>query len=162
MMRYRLVRLIETRSHELANELLLRVRESPQLPSFYKVSDAEITQRAHEVYGHLGQWLISSTEADIERHYREIGKRRYRQGVPLSELMWAITLTKETLWNFLNRESWPGFEVEVLAEHEMFRMIDRFFNHAVYQAAVGFEQAALEKQTEEKDAQHSHVAGMNR
>jgi len=63
--------------------------------------------------------------------------------VALSELIWAILLTKENLWAFLNRESWPGFEVEVLAEHEMLRTIDHFFNRAIYFAAIGFEQAAI-------------------
>jgi len=37
-------------------------------------------------------------------------------------------LTKENLRDFLNRESCPGFELEVLAEHDLFRMIEQFFN----------------------------------
>ena len=31
--------------------------------------------------------------------------------------------------------------MEVLAEHDMFRRIDHFFNRAMYYAARGFEQA---------------------
>ena len=143
MVRHRLVRQIEAHSDELASELLMRVRHSPQLPFFnQKVPPAELKQRVYEIYRHLGQWLIKKADVDIERHYREVGARRYRQGVPLSELIRAIILTKENLWDFLNRESCPGFEIEVLAEHDMFRMIDQFFNRAIHYAAVGFEEAA--------------------
>ena len=146
MPRHRLIRLIESHSHELAAELLTRARQSPHLASFSKVPENELTQRVFEIYSHLGQWLTARTEVEIERQYSEIGARRFRQRVPLSEVLWAIILTKENLWDFLNRESWPGFEMEVLAEHDMFRLIDQFFNRAMYYAATGFEQAALAEQ----------------
>ncbi|HEY6943738.1 MAG TPA: hypothetical protein VI431_01260 [Candidatus Acidoferrum sp.] len=141
MPHHRLVHLIESHSKELAAELLSRARQSPNLASFGRVPDHELRQRVYEIYSQLGQWLVNRTEQDIELQYSEIGARRYRQGVPLSELLWAIVLTKDNLWDFLYRESWPGFEIEVLAEHDMFRMIDHFFNRAMYYAARGFEQA---------------------
>ena len=133
--------LIESHSKELAGELLTRARQSPHLASFSRVPDHELRQRVYEIYSELGKWLVTRTETDIEHQYSEIGARRYRQGVPLSELLWAIVLTKDNLWDFLYRESWPGFEIEVLAEHDMFRMIHHFFNCAMYYAARGFEQA---------------------
>ncbi|HYL84309.1 MAG TPA: hypothetical protein VE263_08750 [Candidatus Angelobacter sp.] len=138
---HRLVRHIETHSRELAAELLTRARQSPHLTTFDSVPDQELKQRVYEVYSQLGQWLMSRTEEEIERQYSEIGARRYRQGVLLSELLWAIILTKDNLWDFLYRESWPGFEIEVIAEHDMFRLIDHFFNRAMYHAARGFERA---------------------
>jgi hypothetical protein len=142
MPRHYLVRLIEAHSRQLANDLLTRTRSSPNLTTFSKVPDYEIRQRVYEIYSNLGDWLMTSTEKDIERQYSEIGARRFRQGVLLSELLWAIVLTKDNLWDFLNAESWPGFEIEVLAEHDMFRRIDQFFNRAMYHAARGYEQAA--------------------
>lgn len=152
MIRHRLIRLIESRSDELANELLARAKNSPHLANFSKVPPSELKQRVYEIYRNLGEWLIKRTEEDIEKQYCTIGARRFRQGVPLSELIWAIVLTKDNLWNFLNRESFPGFEMEVLAEHEMFRMIDRFFNHAIYYAARGYEKAAIATLPLEADA----------
>jgi hypothetical protein len=142
MIRHRLIRLIESRSDELANELLTRAKNSSHLATFSKVPPSELKQRVYEIYRNLGEWLIKRTEADIEKQYCTIGARRFHQGVPVSELIWAIMLTKDNLWDFLNRESFPGFEMEVLAEHEMFRVIDRFFNHAMYYAARGYEKAA--------------------
>lgn len=138
--------LIESHSKELATELLAHARQAPHLASFSRVPEHELRQRVYEIYSQLGQWLATRTERDIEHQYSEIGARRYRQGVPLSELLWAIVLTKDNLWDFLYRESWPGFEIEVLAEHDMFRMIDHFFNRAMFYAARGFEQAERTEQ----------------
>jgi hypothetical protein len=143
---HRLVHVIEAHSKELAGELLNRTRQSPHLTSFSKVPDRELRQRVYEIYSQLGQWLETRTEQEIEQEYSQIGARRYRQGVPLSELLWGIVLTKDNLWDFLYCESVPGFEVEVLAEHDMFRMIDSFFNRAIFYAARGFEQAERAEQ----------------
>lgn len=156
MIRHRLIRLIESRSDELANELLIRAKSSPHLANFSKVPPNELKQRVYEIYRNLGEWLIRRTEADIEKQYCTIGARRFRQGVPLNELLWAIILTKDNLWDFLNRESFPGFEMEVLAEHEMFRMIDRFFNHAMFYAARGYEKAAFAAHPSEADPIMQH------
>lgn len=138
---HRLVHLIEAHSKELAGELLNRTHQSPHLPSFSKVPDRELRQRVYEIYSQLGQWLETRADRDIEQEYSRIGARRYRQGVPLSELVWAIVLTKDNLWDFLYRECVPGFESEVLAEHDVFRAVDHFFNRAIFYAARGFEQA---------------------
>src|SRR5437870_13028473 len=72
---HRLVHLIESHSQELASELLNRVHQSPHLTSFSKVPDHELRQRVHEIYSHLGQWLMSRTEGEIARQYAEIGAR---------------------------------------------------------------------------------------
>jgi hypothetical protein len=96
----------------------------------------------------LGEWLLGKADAEIERRYVEIGVRRYRQNVPLSELIWAIVLTKQNLWEFLNRKSVPGFDVEVVAEDEVLRMLDYFFDRAIYYAAKGFEKARAEESVE--------------
>ena len=98
---YRLVRLIETHSEELANRLVEKVQASPLTQAYEKALGAELRERVYEIYLHLGEWLLGRRDADVERRYTEIGARRFHQGVPLSELIWAIHLTKETMWEFL-------------------------------------------------------------
>jgi len=90
MLAYRLVRLIETHAETLATTLLERVQYCDLTSAYSKVPPEELKQRAYEVYQHLGEWLLGQSDAAMERRYREIGARRYQQGVPLSALMWAI------------------------------------------------------------------------
>jgi hypothetical protein len=142
---HRLVRLIETHADELAPKLLLQLRQSPALCSYKHVPSDELKERAYEIYRHLGEWLLGRDEAEIERRYVVIGSRRYHQKVSLSELLWAIVLTKETLWEFLERESSREFEGEILAEDEMLRVVDSFFDRAIHYAAIGFERARAER-----------------
>lgn len=141
MLAYRLVRLIETHSDELAAGLLEKVNDSELTRSYRNVAPGELRQRVHEIYRHLGDWLLGKGRYDIEQRYEQIGTRRAHQGVPISELIWVIVLTKENLWAFLKKESLPESAVDVFGELEMLLLLDQFFDRAIYYAAIGYERA---------------------
>jgi hypothetical protein len=140
MLAYRLVRLIETHSDALATSLLQKVQDSPRLSEYQRVPPEELKQRVYEIYRHLGDWLLSKSEQEIERRYIEIGGRRAAQQVPLSQVSWTIIVTKENLWEFLKKESVMDRPTEVFGELEMLQLLDQFFDRAIYFAAVGYEQ----------------------
>jgi hypothetical protein len=105
MVRHRLVHLIEAHSQELADCLPTRVQESDAKAAYINVPAEELRERVYEVYRHLGDWLVTKDELGLERRYSEIGARRAGQGVPLSQLVWTIVLTKESLWEFIKKVS---------------------------------------------------------
>jgi hypothetical protein len=153
MFSYRLVRLIETHADALAAGLEKRVLNHEQLTHIpHRIPMNELRERVYEIYRHLGEWLLGKNEQDIEHRYRAIGARRARQGVPLAELVQAIVLTKENLWDFLKSEAVMDRAVEIMGELELLQMLEMFFDRAIYYAAVGYEQetaqALLEKEKE--------------
>ena len=85
---------------------------------------------------------------DLEQRYRHIGARRAQQGVPFSQVAWAIVLTKDNLWEFLKRETEIERPVEVFGELEMLQLLDHFFDRAIYYAGVGYEKARTEIETQ--------------
>jgi hypothetical protein len=141
MLSHRFVRHIEDRSDALASGLLHKVQHSGRSEAFRKVPPEELTQRVYEIYRHLGEWLLDKSEADIEQRYTEIGVRRARQGVPLSQVIWAIILTKDNLWEFILDDSYPDRPIEIFGKQELLQLLDQFFERAIYSAAVGYEWA---------------------
>jgi hypothetical protein len=141
MLAYRLVRLIETHSDALAAGLLEKVQSSELTRAYHNVAPEELRQRVYEIYRHLGDWLLGKSAFDIDQRYEEIGTRRVHQGVPMSELIWVIILTKENLWEFLKKENVMERPVEVFGELEMMQLLDQFFDRAIYYASVGYERA---------------------
>ena len=138
---YRFVRLIEDHSDALAASLLHKVQKSSRTEHYSEVPDEDLKQRVSEIYRHLGEWLLHKNEADIEQRYTEIGARRAHQGVPLSELIWAIVLTKHNLWEFILDEAYPERPLEILGKQELLQLLDQFFDRAIHSAAVGYEWA---------------------
>jgi len=139
MFSYRLVRLIESHADALAGGLEEKVQDNAQVAHFREIPAHELRERVYEIYRHLGEWLLGKNELDIEQRYREIGSRRARQGVPLSEVVQAIVLTKENLWDFLKSEAVADRAIEIMGELELLQMLEMFFDRAIYYAAVGYE-----------------------
>lgn len=142
MLAYRLVRLIETHSDILAGNLLTKAQSSPITKAYVDVPQEELKQRVYEIYRHLGEWLLGRSEVELETRYLEIGARRAHQGIPLSQLTWAIILTKENLWEFVKEEIPQERALEIFGELELLQLLERFFDRAIYYAAVGYELAA--------------------
>ena len=141
MLAYKLVRLIETHSETLVAGLLAKVQTSELTRSYQNVPPEDLKARVGDIYSHLGEWLLGKSSFDIEQRYEEIGAQRVHQGVPVSELIWVIILTKENLWEFLQKESVPERPIEAFGELEMLQLLDQFFDRAIYYASVGYERA---------------------
>ncbi len=136
----RLVQLIEMHSDRLAETMLMKLQQSDKCPSFVNVPREEFRQRVYEIYEHLGEWLTGKKEEDIARRYTAIGIQRERQGVVLSELMYAIIMTREHLWEYLQHEAQMEKPAEVFGELEILKLLEQFFDRAMYYAARGYEE----------------------
>jgi hypothetical protein len=53
-------------------------------------------------------------------------------------------LTKEHIWDFLEREGFMRGPLEIYGEMELLRLLDQFFDRAMCYCAEGYEKARLE------------------
>jgi hypothetical protein len=149
MISLRLVQLIERHSDELVTELVAKLESSSRTTDLHKVPTEELRRRIHEILRHLSEWLLIKTGHDIEQRYLEIGERRASQGVALSDFCWAIAMTKEHLWEFLERQGLIRGPVDIYGEMELLRMLDQFFDRALCFATEGYEQFIQQQVTRE-------------
>jgi hypothetical protein len=139
MLAIRLVELIEKHSERLSRELSEKVWNSPRCSDLHKVPSAELEARTHEIYRNLSDWVLNKTEAELEQRYTELGTRRCEQGVAYSHFLWAVTSTKEHLRIFVQREGLSDTAMELHGELELLFLLGKFFDRALYYAAVGYE-----------------------
>jgi len=144
MIAVRLVRLIEQHSDELTNELLHKFQTSSRTTDLQKVPGEELRNRSNEILCNLSDWLLSKSDSDVGGRYREIGALRASQDVSLAHVCWGIVLTKEHIWNFLQREGFLRGPLEIFGEMELLRLLDQFFDRALCYCAEGYEKAKLE------------------
>jgi hypothetical protein len=135
-----LVRVIERDSDELAVELATKLGTSPRTADLRKVPVEELRREIEEIFRHLSDWLLAKTVQDVEQRFSELGERRASQGVTLSDFCWAIAVTKEHLWEFLERQGFRRGPVEIYGEMELLRLLDQFFDRALCFATEGYEQ----------------------
>jgi len=135
-----MVQLIESHAGALSDELMHRLQKSGNCPDLLqKVPTQELKMRTHEIYRNLGDWILSKTESEIEERYVGLGVRRAKQGVLFSQFLFALNITKECLWTFLEREGLVERPVELLGDLDLLHSVGRFFDRAAYSASIGYE-----------------------
>jgi Histidine kinase N terminal len=145
MLATRLVRLIEAHSEKLATSLTEKIRTSQRTLDYLRIPPEELNQQAYEIYCHLGEWITSKTESDIELHYTKLGQHRAQQSIRYSDFVWALVITKENLFHFLQTQAASDRAIELLGELELFQLVEQFFDRALYYAMVGYERAHKER-----------------
>ncbi|MGB9206199.1 MAG: hypothetical protein WCB94_19735 [Terriglobales bacterium] len=150
MIALRLAHLIESHSDQLAEGLLSKLHSSARAQDFLqKVPESEVRERAYEIYRNLSDWLLNKTEPEIGRVYTQLGRRRAEQGVSMSSLCWAIMKTEENLWEYLESQGVRQNAIDILGSLELLRVLDQFFDRAIYYAMLGYETAKHESRTED-------------
>jgi hypothetical protein len=143
MIALRLIRFIEAHSEEIARQLTKKIQSSPRSSQMKKVSEPELVGGLQELLQHLSEWLLTKTESDVEVRYREIAARRARQAVPLSDFCWSLVMTKECLWEYLQKQGFLPSPIELYGEMELLSLLNQFFDRALCYTAEGYEQARL-------------------
>ena len=154
MVALKLVRLIERHSEELVQGLAEQIRTSARMCDFRKIPPAELELAAAEVYRNLGEWLLQKTEDDIERRFGAIAARRAAEGVGLHQFVWALIISRDHLWRFLQREAFACNVVELYGELELHQMLTQFFDRAVYYGILAYDKA------ERQDCARSGLSGV--
>ncbi|HEY6290171.1 MAG TPA: hypothetical protein VI455_01235 [Terriglobia bacterium] len=144
MLSRRLIEMIEDHAEELTSLTLNDLRTSPRTPSYHTLSADQWRSRVYSVYRNLGNWLAEKTDAKIETWYRALGEQRCDEGVALSEVIYALILTKKNLEGYVRNAGISDSAVELYRERELFHMLDYFFDRAMYYAAVGYEARTVE------------------
>lgn len=139
MLSARLVRTIEDHAEPLAREMLKDLKTNARTPAYHGLSENDLYARVYDVYHHLGRWVGEPDDAAIEKSYGELGRRRRHEGIPVSEVVYALILTKDHLLHFIRRSGFAGSAVELYQEEELTHLVDRFFDKAIYNTILGHE-----------------------
>ena len=142
MLSARLIKMIEDHAEELMGGLIGKLKTHPRTTSYQRFSDSEIHDRLYTIYKELGAWMLGKPEEEIRRHYEALGSRRYQEGIPLFEVLYAGTLSKNHLLDYIRNNGLAGTALEIYAEQELTHKINQFFDNAIYFTAKGYHQAA--------------------
>ncbi|MBO0911784.1 MAG: hypothetical protein J2P13_08330 [Acidobacteria bacterium] len=115
------------------------MRSSKRTSDLQKVSEPELLSSLQNLLEHLSEWLLTKTEADVEQRYHDMGARRAQLGVSLSDSCWALMMTKEYLWEFLEKQGFLRSPIELYGEMELLSLLDQFFDRAFGYMAEGYE-----------------------
>lgn len=135
-----LMKQIETHAEQLSERVIQAIRTSPRTKFLGEVSEEELRRRFFDLFQNFGRWVSETGEEKIEAAYGEVGRRRCREGMPLHELVYALILVKQQLWDYVVKNVAPASEGNLYQEELVVEMIGKFFDRALYHTIRGYEE----------------------
>lgn len=157
MLTVRLIKLIETHADTLSREVVADILTNEHTLSHLRIPKDELAQRVFRLYQNLGNWIGDPKDDAIRAEYEEWGSIRCRQGVPLSEIIYALILTKKHLRRYIREHGFVEFSgdkftsgelvhLELYSIQELNYVVGDFFDRALYYLTRGHELQSKSKQ----------------
>ena len=141
MLTKRMVDLIEANARRLSQEIQQGLLTHPSTRSYRNINKKTLHDWIYDVCSRFGYWLSEDREkGEVQQHYRNLGKERFKQNFELPEVISALYLTKRRLWEFIaaSREVDSTLNLNQIVEASI--LLVRFFDHAVLHLTEGYEE----------------------
>ena len=149
----KLVELIEIHARHITSDVARDMATNERTRGFGAVRLEDLESRIFELLNHLGNWIGDPRSEKVQAEFTDWGRRRFDQGIPLSELIYATIIIKQHLRRYISDNglvdaSFPRVETDyVLPMHmhslqELNVRVGRFFDEALYYVARGYEERA--------------------
>jgi len=141
-----LVELIEKNAEKLAQQWVKDVRQNVRTPFYHAFNPDDLHERAITMYKGLGHWLsVETPKEETARFYKKYGYERFREGFPLPELIYSFILFRRHLWLYILHVGFLDSAYELLRALELNNRVILFFDRALYNMAMGYEEARKKK-----------------
>jgi hypothetical protein len=153
MLGARLLQLIQAHAGALTYDVIKDLRANERTQTFSQLSVADLESRVAALYWNLGKWIGNADDSAIRDEYEAMGRSRYREGVRVSELVYALLLTKQHLRRYIRDHGLVDFAgdrvvpdellpLELHSIQELNYQVGEFFDRALYHLARGYEAEA--------------------
>lgn len=141
MLTKKIVNLIEGNALRLSQEIQQRLLTHPSTLSYRHIDQKVLHNWIYDVCSRFSFWLSEGKKrGEVQKHYRNLGRERFKQKFALPEVISALYLTKRHLWEFVaaGREVDSTLNLNQIVEASF--LLVRFFDHAVLHVTEGYEE----------------------
>lgn len=141
----KLIRMIETSEDELTQRLMKDLLTREETRHLRDLRQNRVYGQVYEVYSMLSSWLSGEkTKGSIVNHFIEIGRQRYNEGIPLSEVLMTFMLIKRHLWLYALEKKVINPAYDLYQVIELNNRVVFFFDRIMYCTSVGYEKEKRE------------------
>jgi hypothetical protein len=142
----KLLETIGNQSLELGIKWARGIMDSEYTLTYKQFTAEELTKRGKDDFDNLVNWVSQEFDMNsIGKVYVKVGKARYSEKFPLSEILYAIHFSKKVLWEHIISS---GFFTDTLGLYQAMTMmmkIDNFYDIACIYMIRGYSEALFMK-----------------
>jgi len=151
----KLVELIEIHAQHFTSDVVRDLLTNERTRGFRAVGPDELEERIFQIVAHLGNWIGDPNSGIVQAEFADWGRRRFEQGIPLSEILYAVIVLKQHMGRYvvdngLVDAAFPRIDgdyvlpMHLSSLHDLHARLGRFFDEALYYLACGYEAEAKE------------------
>ncbi len=140
-----LLEIIKDNANELSRRTCKDLLSMDETKGYRMFSYEVIYERVFDVFNRLSSWLglDNHTASEIQKVYTELGRKRYREGLPLHEVVLAFMLIKRHLWVFIQEKQFFETTYEFSQALDLNNKVVLFFDRVIYFVTMGYEEELL-------------------
>ncbi len=122
-----LIAILEKHLDDLTGSWVTEVKNSDYLETYQKLSDEKLFDRGNILFSNLQEWLLNgASNEEAAKYFQEIGNERINEGIPLSEVYYALYLEKKVLWSFV---AWKDEVAGILTARDAIEFMSEINNY---------------------------------
>ena len=134
-----LIAIVESHLDDLANTWVQEVKKSEYLSTYQKLSVKELHSRGHILFSNLLNWLLNgASNDDAAVYFKQIGEGRIKEGMPLTEVYYALYLEKKVLWSFVAWKDEVTGRLKAIDAIEFMTVINNYFDLGDFYIIKGY------------------------
>ncbi|MBN1299988.1 MAG: hypothetical protein JW995_02130 [Melioribacteraceae bacterium] len=141
MLYAKFIQLVEDHAEELTKRWTEEVKKNPATTSYKTMSDDLLVKRIFDLYKKLHYWIMQNDPGDMEtgEFYLKLGSERASENIKLSELLYAILLSRVVLWRYILNQGIINNAFDLQQAFEFFQRVNSFYDKVIYLVSIGHE-----------------------
>ncbi len=144
MLYSKFIRIVEEHAEKITGEWMKEVKSNPSTTGYRNIPDNILSTRIYDVYKKFGLWILQDEPSDIRtgEHYFMLGRERAAEKIHLSEVVYAMLLSRNVMFKFILNEAIINTPFDTQQAFEFFQKANNFYDKAVYLVCLGYESLA--------------------
>jgi hypothetical protein len=160
----RFMKLVENQADELAKNIVEEIRKKHEYAHYQELPEdvfaERISQILRNVYVRLGNWLNEDKPKNtLFAYYSDLGAQRFREGIPLDEVIRLFLLVKREIWHVFREEMAVNSEMDLKRLMELDYYVNLFFDRIVSSTISGYQNELWESIGRHREHRHLKVKG---
>ncbi len=129
MISSKLVNQLEENLDSIVQVWFEEAKSSVNMKTYKTFDDNEVLGRGKAVFSHLIEWLKEGADSDdVEKYFEEVGKIRLKEGFPLTEVHYALYLTKKIFWGNIDWRDAISGSFQTSSTTQIMSVINNYFD----------------------------------
>ena len=135
------IRVVEGHADKLARRWLDRLRKEEELMVAYlRVPEDQLLDAIRKTYEDIGNFIDHPRHPSVVDLFHDVGRRRKREQIPLTEVIRAIQLARSVLWQYVMEQGVFDSTVNLYQAINLHRQFVQFFDWGILYAVEAYQE----------------------